>query len=134
VSKYRSRISGPLLDRIDLIVHVQPVALTDLTVDRAGEPSSAVRLRVLAARDRQLARRGRAGQLNASLSGRALDRLCHIDSAGQRLLERSAERLHLSARGFHRVLKVARTIADLACETTLAVEHLREALQYRMVD
>jgi magnesium chelatase family protein len=134
VSKYRSRISGPLLDRIDLIVDVQPVAIGDLTRTTNGEPSADVRRRVLAARDRQLARPGRAGRLNASLSGSALDRLCHLDSAGQRLLERSAERLHLSARGFHRVLKVARTIADLACEATVALEPLREALQYRMVD
>jgi magnesium chelatase family protein len=134
VGKYRGRLSGPLLDRIDLIVDVQPVAIADLTGDAEGEPSSAVQRRVLAARERQGARAGRGARLNASLHGRTLDRLCALEAPGRRLLERSAERLHLSARGFHRVLKVARTIADLAAADTIATEHLAEALQYRMVD
>jgi magnesium chelatase family protein len=134
VAKYRGRLSGPLLDRIDLIVDVQPVAIADLTGDASGESSATVRARVIAARGRQLSRPGRAARLNASLGGRAFDRLCSLDSAGQRLLERSAERLHLSARGFHRVLKVARTIADLAGQSTIAPGHVGEALQYRMVD
>ncbi len=134
VSKYRGRLSGPLLDRIDLVVDVQPVAIADLTGDPDGEASRAVRARVLSARERQLGRLGRAGRLNAALGGRAFDRLCALDAEGRRLLERSAERMQLSARGYHRVLKVARTIADLAGATSIAMPHVAEAIQYRMVD
>ena len=134
VGKYRGRLSGPLLDRIDLIVDVQPVAIADLTGDAKGEPSHAVRTRVLAARARQLSRPGRGARLNAMLHGRAFDRACALDDDGRRLLERSATRLHLTARGFHRVLKVARTIADLAGTSAIASDHVAEALQYRLVD
>ncbi len=146
VTKYRSRLSGPLRDRIDLIVYVQPVAITEMTGDAQGEPSDAVRARVLSARAVQAARaaalssRRRSGTaaqrpfVNSMLSGKTLDRVCALDSAGRRLLERSAEKLHLSARGFHRVLKVARTIADLAHAEAIAPEYLAEALQYRLVE
>ena len=99
-----------------------------------GESSLAVRARVLAARERQTTRPGRAARLNAAVQGRTFERLCVLDEVSRRLLERSAERLHLTARGFHRVLKVARTIADLAGEATIRTDHLAEALQYRMVD
>jgi magnesium chelatase family protein len=134
VATYRGRLSGPLLDRIDLIVDVEPVAIGDLIGDRVGEPSDVVRNRVLRARERQSRRPGRSGCLNAALHGRAFERTCLLDDAGQRLLARSAERLHLSARGFHRVVKVARTIADLAGVPAIAPEHLAEALQYRIVE
>ena len=134
VARYRGRLSGPLLDRIDLIVDVQAVAIADLTNEANGEPSSAVRARVLSARERQLARPGRAGRLNTALQGRGFERWCAVDDAGRRLLERAAARLHLSARGFHRVLKVARTIADLADAPCIALDHLAEALQYRIVE
>ena len=133
VSKYRGRISGPLLDRIDLVVEVQPVAIADLTSAPAGESSAAVRTRVLKARERQLARPGRASRLNANLNGISFERVCTLDETGRRLLERSAEQLHLSARGFHRVLKVARTIADLAGARDIGSDHVAEALQYRLV-
>lgn len=134
VTKYRSRLSGPLLDRIDLVVEVQPVPVRDLTAAPQGEPSAAVRARVLQARARQLARPGRTARLNAHLHGRGFERLCALDDVGRRLLERSAERLHLTARGFHRVLKVARTIADLSDAPQIAPAHVAEALQYRFVE
>lgn len=134
VAKYRGRVSGPLVDRIDLIADVQPVAIADLASPGAGEPSAAVRARVLAARQRQMGRPGRAGRLNALLHGKSFERYCHLDTMPRVLLERSAERLHLSARGFHRVLKVARTIADLAAVERIDTVHVAEALQYRLVD
>ena len=135
VAKYRGRVSGPLLDRIDLIVAVQPVPFADLADSAIGGESSAlVRARVQACREGQLARPGRTGRLNANLQGRAFECVCAIDAIGGRLLERFAERGHLTARGFHRVLKVARTIADLAGSPAIAPEHLAEALQYRLVD
>jgi magnesium chelatase family protein len=134
VAKYRGRLSGPLRDRIDLIVEVQAVAITDMTGGAAGESSAEVRARVLAARERQLARGLKKIRVNAQLQGKALDRVCALDDASRRLLERSAEKLHLSARGFHRVLKVARTIADLAAAENIQIEHLAEALQYRLVE
>ena len=134
VSAYRGRLSGPLLDRIDLIVDVEPVPIGDLIGEHKGESSAIVRARVLAAREGQLKRPGRAGCLNTALHGRAFERTCELNDAGRRLLERSAERLHLSARGFHRVVKVARTIADLAGVASIAPDHLAEALQYRIVE
>jgi magnesium chelatase family protein len=134
VSRYRGRLSGPLRDRIDLIVEVQPVAITDMTGTASGEPTADVRTRVLAARERQQARAIKKARVNAQLHGKLLDRVCALDDVGRRLLERSAEKLHLSARGFHRVLKVARTIADLDSAEAIAPEHLAEALQYRMAE
>ena len=104
-----------------------------MTEGPAGESSAAVRERVLAARARQLARPTRA-RVNASLAGNELKKWAPLDLAGRRLLERSADRLHLSARGFHRIIRVARTIADLAGAEALATEHLMEALQYRFVE
>lgn len=131
IARYRGRLSGPLRDRLDLIVEVEAVPITALTAGPPGESSAAVRERVLEARGRQLARGAR---VNAQLTGPELKKHAPLNMAGRRLLERSAERLRLSARGFHRIVRVARTIADLRGADAIATEHLMEALQYRFVE
>ncbi|MDD4880175.1 MAG: YifB family Mg chelatase-like AAA ATPase [Gallionellaceae bacterium] len=128
VSRYRSRLSGPLLDRIDLHVEVPALPEQDLIDAPAGEPTAAVRLRVIAARARQIARQGKA---NAGLSNSEIDGLCALDEAGTALLRQAIARLNLSARAYHRVLKLARTLADLAGMERITAAHVAEAVQYR---
>nr|WP_293372313.1 YifB family Mg chelatase-like AAA ATPase [Nevskia sp.] len=133
VARYRGRLSGPLLDRIDLHVFVprlEPAALAS-AAPPDSESSAVVRDRVCAARARQ---RARAGKINALLGPKELDRDAVLDEASRQLLLTAMNRLGLSARAFHRVLKVARTIADLAAANHLAVAHVAEALRYRPVD
>ena len=135
IERYRSRISGPLLDRIDLHVEVPAVTLGELR-SRTGEGTAAVAARVAEARRRQLQRFGPgvASPINAAMSPEALRRHCALDAAAQGLLDAAFDRLGLSARALHRILKVARTIADLAASDRIAVGHVAEAIQYRALD
>ena len=128
VARYQSRLSGPLLDRIDLVVEVAALPPSDLLTALPGEPSSAVRLRVLAARERQ---QQRQGQPNGTQDAARLAEQATMDAAARTFLLKAAERLGWSGRAMHRVLKVARTIADLAGTDTISVEHVAEAVQYR---
>lgn len=128
IARYRSRISGPLLDRIDLRLDMARVPHAELRDAASGEPSAVVRERVAAAHMRQLER---AGKSNAWLSNREVERDCDLSPAEHALLDRAVERLGLSARAYHRVLRVARTIADLAGTARIDADHLSEAIQYR---
>lgn len=128
IARYRARISGPLLDRIDVQIEVPAVAPQDLARDAPGESGEAVRARVCAAAAIQRARQGRP---NAYLATREIERHCAINDAGAALLRQAIARLGLSARGYHRCLKLARTIADLAGERDIAPAHVAEAIQYR---
>jgi len=136
IDRYRARVSGPLLDRIDLHVEVPRVAVASLAEDApGGETSATIRARVVAARARQHARLARLGvAVNAYVPGREVRRVCRIDARGRRLLEAASERLGLSARAYTRVLRVARTIADIAGEDEISTSHLAEAIQYRSLD
>jgi magnesium chelatase family protein len=118
-----------------LIVDVPALPATAITDDTPGEASAAVRQRVLAARERQRTRYGAEGpRSNAGLKGTALRQWCQPDDAGRALLRQAATRFALSARGYDRVLKVARTIADIAAAETVAIDHVAEALQYRALE
>ena len=127
-ARYAARLSGPLRDRIDLSVSVSAVPARELDRPSGAETSAAMRQRVVAARARQLARGGR---LNAQLQGRALRDDAALDGDGRRLLERALRNLAMTARGFDRLMRVSRTIADLEGSETVGAEHLAEALQFR---
>ncbi len=125
--RYQARISAPLMDRIDLFVTVDPIDPSALRAPPAGEAETAVR-RVRSARDLQLTQRGR---LNRDLDGDQLMRFCPLDAGSEQLLDHAVKRLGLSMRGYHRAIRVARTIADLDAEVDIAREHVAEALGYR---
>jgi magnesium chelatase family protein len=133
IARYRGRISGPLLDRIDMHVEVPriPPAQFQQSTTGAEETSAQVRARVERARSLQWLR---AGRLNHALQGRRIERDCALDRAGQGLIQQAMERLGLSARAYHRILRLARTIADLAGEAAIQVPHLSEAIGYRRLD
>jgi len=132
VTRYQKRISGPLLDRIDIHAEVPRVDFDKLTDDRLGEPSAAVRERVEAARERQRTRLSGTGlTCNADMGVGDVRRYCPLEETGRSLVRQAMSQLQLTARAFHRVLKLARTIADLAGEEAIAPVHLAEALQYR---
>jgi magnesium chelatase family protein len=132
VARYQKRISGPLLDRIDLHVEVPRVEYARLAGLDAGEPSERIRARVEAARTRARERLSECGlQCNAEMRPGEVRRFCRLDEAGTALMRAAMQRLQLSARGYHRVLKMARTVADLAGEAEIGAAHLAEALQYR---
>jgi magnesium chelatase family protein len=136
VERYRSRVSGPLLDRIDIHLEVPTVPYRDLVAGEPEEPSAVVRQRVELARVRQRDRfRDRPGlHANAHMTARDLRRYCPLSDPVERLLREAVGRLGLSARAYHRVLKIARTIADLAGADELATTHVSEAIQYRSLD
>jgi len=131
---YMGRISGPLLDRFDLRIDVPPVAFTDLDLPANGEKSEVIAARVAAARTLQTERFADAGdvRVNADAEGKILEEIASPEAGAREMLLAAAERFSLSARGYHRVLKVARTIADLAESPVIARQHIAEALSYRM--
>jgi magnesium chelatase family protein len=130
---YQNRLSGPLLDRFDLRVSVPAVKAEDLSLPPAKEGTAEVTARVRAARERQAARLQGAGVVcNAELSGKLLEETCVLDAESRQLLNTAAERMGLSARGYHRVLRVARTLADLAGAPHIGKPQVAEALAYRV--
>ena len=136
VQKYLSKISGPLLDRIDLHVEVTPVNFNELSSERLAEKSELIRERVIHAREKQTERFGAKPDLhaNAQMSPQMVRDICKITPAGQTLLKKAMEKLGLSARAYDRILKVSRTIADLSGSDDIQLEHLAEAINFRSLD
>ncbi len=131
IRRYRSKISGPLLDRIDIQIEVPAVPQLDLVKATPGESSVQIRARAEAAYAQQIKRQGKP---NAKLEVKQIDKLCAPDEAGAELLKQAIARMGLSARAYHRILKVARTIADLAQASDIKTSHIAEAIQYRRMD
>lgn len=136
VKRYLTKISGPLLDRIDLHVEVTPVSYDELAShERSSETSQDIAARVVAAREVQAQRfEGKNIHCNAQMPGRMVQEICQIDAAGQLLVKKAMEKLQLSARAYDRILKVARTAADLAGSEKILIEHLAEAIHFRSLD
>jgi magnesium chelatase family protein len=136
VQKYLNKISGPLLDRIDLHVEVTPVAFSELAGTKSQENSSTIRERVIKAREMQATRyKDDPGiYCNAQMSSKLLKEICVINVVGQNLLKTAMQKLNLSARAYDRILKVSRTIADLSGSEEIKPEYLAEAIQYRSLD
>ncbi len=136
VDRYLSRVSGPLLDRIDIHLHVPAVAWRDLTSQQQAEPSAVIRARVEAARRRQRERFAEEPGVyaNAHMSARALRKFCRVSPPVEALLKTAVTKLGLSARAYHRILKISRTIADLAESDGLEPVHVSEVIQYRSLD
>jgi magnesium chelatase family protein len=136
IQRYLARISGPLLDRIDIHLEVPPLKYREITTDDAGESSADIRTRVRRARavQQDRFRRARGVYCNAHMTSRHIRRFCELEGEAAELLERALERLSLSARAYDRILKVARTIADLAAADHIGPEHVAEAIQYRSLD
>ena len=136
VQKYLNKISGPLLDRIDLHVEVTPVPFNELSSAKNSDNSTVIRERVIKAREMQAERyKNNPGiYCNAQISSKMLKEICVIDNVGQNLLKAAMEKLNLSARAYDRILKVSRTIADLSGSEKIKPEHLAEAIQYRSLD
>jgi magnesium chelatase family protein len=135
VQRYLSRVSGPLLDRIDLHVEVVPVSFDEMTANRRCETSEEIRTRVVKAREIQSIRfQEQSIFCNAMMPSNQVKEVCKISEAGTLLLKTAMERLGLSARAYDRILKVSRTIADLSQTESIQVEHLAEAIQYRSLD
>ena len=132
IINYQKRASGPLLDRIDIHIEVPRLNFDKLEAGPAGESSVQIRQRVQAARDIQLARFKEDKIIsNAEINSQQIEKYCRLDDGGRQLLRQAVDKFHLSARSFHRILKLARTIADLAEQENILVEHLAESLQYR---
>ncbi len=136
VHRYLNRISGPLLDRIDLHIEVTPVSISEISRERVEEPSAEVRKRVIRAREVQSERFKNIEGIytNSMMNSKMLREFCPLDAVARRMLEMAMERLHLSARAYDRIIKVARTIADLAGEESITAAHISEAISYRSLD
>ena len=136
IQKYLAKISGPLLDRIDLHIEVPAVKYKELSSKESGESSEKIRARVIQARGIQVHRfHGRKGlYANADMQSKDIREYCKLDVAGEELLKMAITKLGLSARAYDRILKVGRTIADMAGSTDIRPEHISEAIQYRSLD
>lgn len=135
ISKYMGKISGPLLDRIDICIEVSPVKYEKLDSTEKTESSAEIKTRVNKARKIQYERYKNSKILsNAELTPKLIDEFCQLDDKGKKILEEAFNRLKLSARAYGRILKVARTIADLEASANIEVKHIAEAIQYRSID